>query len=785
MKFSENWLRTFVDPLLDSEQLAHELTMAGLEVEALETVAPPFDKLVVAEVRDVAKHPQADRLNVCQVEVGAGATLQIVCGAPNVAVGMKVPCALVGAKLPGIEIKQAKLRGVESFGMLCSAKELGLATESSGLLPLPADAPVGEDVRTYLDLNDKLFTLKLTPNRSDCLSVFGVAREVAAITGAPLKTVEVVPVTVSSTKKIAVRLDAPQACPRYTGRVISGVDARAATPAWMVKRLERSGLRSIGAIVDVTNYVLLELGQPMHAFDAAKIHGTVSARFARDGETLKLLNEQNLTLQSDMLVIADDEKSLALAGIMGGADSAVSDNTTEIFLESAFFSPGAITGKSRRIGFGSDSSYRFERGVDFAATLAALERASALIIGICGGQAGVVSEVVAQLPAREKVLLRSDRVRRILGVDLDRARIAELLGRLRFDYCEQDGAFEIVPPSHRFDLSIEEDFIEEIARLHGYDQVPENPPRGDMRMLPRPETARSAHLLKTLLADRDYQEIVSYAFVNESWEADLAGNAQPVRLLNPIASQMSVMRSTLFGGLLDALNFNLNRKQERVRLFEAGRCFSKQEGAFSQPERIAGLCYGSARPEQWGEAARPVDFYDVKADVEALCFPAKLRFEAAGHPALHPGQAAKVSLNGELVGWLGTLHPKWQQKFGLPGAPVMFELDLPALLKRNVPAFFEVSKFPPVRRDIALIVDETVNAQAMLDAASEALPQSVVDLTLFDVYRGKGVDLGKKSLAFRVLMQDTQKTLTDDETDAVVSSLVQILGSRFGAELRS
>ena len=785
MKFSENWLRTFVNPLLDSERLAHELTMAGLEVEALETVAPPFDKLVVAEVREVAKHPQADRLNVCQVEVGTGATLQIVCGAPNVAVGMKVPCALVGAKLPGIEIKQAKLRGVESFGMLCSAKELGLAAESSGLLPLSADAPVGEDIRTHLDLNDKLFTLKLTPNRSDCLSVFGVAREVAAITGAPLKQVEVVPVTVNSTKKIAVRLDAPQACPRYTGRVISGVDARAATPAWMVKRLERSGLRSIGAIVDVTNYVLLELGQPMHAFDAAKIHGTVSARFARDGETLKLLNEQNITLQSDMLVIADDEKSLALAGIMGGADSAVSDNTTEIFLESAFFSPSAITGKSRRIGFGSDSSYRFERGVDFAATVAALERASALIIEICGGQAGVVSEVVAQLPAREKVKLRGDRVRRILGIDLDRARIAELLGRLRFDYREQDGTFEIAPPSHRFDLSIEEDFIEEVARLHGYDQVPENPPRGDMRMLPLPETERSAHLLKTLLADRDYQEIVSYAFVNESWEADLAGNTQPVRLLNPIASQMSVMRSTLFGGLLDALNFNLNRKQERVRLFEAGRCFSKQESTFAQPERIAGLCYGPANPEQWGEATRPVDFYDVKADVEALCHPAKLRFEAAGHPALHPGQAAKVSLNGQLIGWVGTLHPKWQQKFGLAYAPVMFELELPALLKHNVPVFSEVSKFPPVRRDIALIVDDTVSAQAMLDAATEQLPSSVMDLTLFDVYRGKGVDLGKKSLAFRVLMQDTQKTLTDDETDAVVSSLVQILGSRFGAKLRS
>ena len=785
MKFSETWLRTFVDPRLDSERLAHELTMAGLEVEALEAVAPPFEKLVVAQVLEVVKHPQADRLNVCQVDAGIGAPLQIVCGAANVAVGMKVPCALVGAKLPGIEIKQAKLRGVESFGMLCSAKELGLASEASGLLPLPADAPVGENVRAYLDLDDKLFTLKLTPNRSDCLSVYGVAREVAAITGAPLKQVEIVAAPVSSPKSIAVRLDAPQACPRYSGRMITGVNAQAATPAWMVKRLERSNLRSISAIVDVTNYILLELGQPLHAFDADKLHGTVAARFAKEGETLKLLNEQTITLQSDMLVIADDDRALALAGIMGGADSAVSDSTTEIFLESAFFSPSAITGKSRRLGFGSDSSYRFERGVDFNGTLAALERATSLIIKICGGQAGVVVEAVAQLPAREKVTLRSERVRRILGIELDSTRIAELLKRLRFECSEQDGVFEVEPPSHRFDLSIEEDFIEEIARLHGYDHVPEIPPRGAMRMLPQPETARSAHQLKMLLADRDYQEIVSYAFVNESWEADLAGNTNPVRLLNPIASQMSVMRSTLFGGLLDALSFNLNRKQERVRLFESGRCFRKQENGFAQPERIAGLCYGPAQPEQWGEATRPVDFYDIKADVEALCHPAKLRFEAAVHPALHPGQSAKVSLNGELAGWIGALHPKWQQKFGLPNASVMFELELPALLQRNVPAFAEVSKFPPMRRDIALIVDEIVNVQAMLDALAETLPPSVVDLTLFDVYRGKGVDLGKKSLAFRVLMQDTQKTLTIDETDAIVSSLVQILGCRFGAKLRS
>jgi phenylalanyl-tRNA synthetase beta chain len=783
MKFSENWLRTFVNPPLDSAALAHALTMAGLEVEALETVAPPFDKLVVAQVLEITKHPQADRLNVCRVDAG-GEPLQIVCGASNVAAGLKVPCALVGARLPGTEIKQAKLRGVDSSGMLCSAKELGLAETSDGLLVLPEDAPVGTDIRSYLDLDDKLFTLKLTPNRADCLSLLGVAREVSAISGVPFTRPEIRTAVVSSDRKIPVRLDAPQACPRYAGRVIAGVNARAATPSWMVRRLERSGLRSISAIVDITNYILLELGQPMHAFDAAKISGSITARFSHEGETLKLLNDQTLTLQTDMLVIADDHKPLALAGIMGGAESAVSDETVDIFLESAFFSPAVIAGKSRRLGFGSDSSYRFERGVDFAFAVAALERATSLVQEICGGQAGEISEAVAQLPPREKVTLRAERVRRILGIDLDDARIAGLLGNLGLDYSGSGGVFEVVPPSHRFDLAIEEDFIEEVARLHGYDSLPEHPPHGDLRMLPFPETARGGHALKLLLANRDYQEIVSYAFVNEEWEADLAGNMQPVRLLNPIASQMNVMRSTLFGGLLDTLCSNLNRKQERVRLFESGRCFQRTGGGYDQPERIAGLCYGNARPEQWGEAARPVDFYDVKADVEALCHPLVLHFEAAVHPALHPGQSARIRLGEETLGWIGTLHPKWQQKYALPAAAILFELDLKPLLQRTVPVFTEVSRFPVVRRDIAVIVDDEVGVQAMLDTLSGQLPHCVTDLNLFDVYRGKGIDSGKKSLAFRVLMQDTQKTLTDDETEAAISSLVQILATGFGAKLR-
>lgn len=785
MKFSENWLRTFVNPPLSSDELGHALTMAGLELEELESAAPAFDKVVVGEVVSLAKHPDADRLNVCQVNTGSE-ILQIVCGASNVAAGLKVPCALVGANLPGgLAIKQAKLRGVESSGMLCSAKELGLAEEAQGLLILPADAPVGQSIRDYLDLDDKLFTIKLTPNRADCLSVQGVAREVAAITGAPLMPLSLSEVKAACDKTLAVKLEAPEACPRYAGRVVAGVNAKVKTPDWMVKRLERSGLRSISALVDVTNYVLLEMGQPLHAFDLAKIKGGIQARFAASGEEIKLLNEQTVKLEADMLVIADDAKALALAGIMGGAESAVSDDTKDIFLESAFFAPSVIAGRSRRLGFGSDSSYRFERGVDFAATMTALDRATQLIVEICGGQPGPVCEEIAQLPARESVKLRMERVQRVLGVALDTAAIGGLLGRLCLQFAESGGVFEITPPSYRFDLAIEEDFIEEVARLYGYDNIPCAPPKGAMAMLPATESGRRVIDVKRLLASREYQEIVSYAFVNENWERDFVANANPVRLLNPIAAHMSVMRSTLIGGLVDTLRSNLNRKQPRVRIFETGRCFSKSSQGFDQPNRVGGLCYGDAEPEQWGERARQVDFYDVKADVEALCQPFALRFEAAEHPALHPGQSARVLLDGQSIGWIGALHPRWRQAYDLSSAPVLFELDLEPLLVREKASYREVSKFPPVRRDLAIVVDEKVSVQALLDAMNQSRPEAVADLTLFDVYRGKGVDSDKKSLAFRVLLQDTRKTLTDEEVDAAVAHLVQILTTQFDAKLRT
>ena len=784
MKFSENWLRSYVNPPLTSEALAHALTMAGLEVEALEPVAPPFDKVVVGEVQSLAKHPDANRLNVCLVDVGAASPLQIVCGAANVHAGAKVPCALVGAALPKITIKQAKVRGVESFGMLCSEQELGLAEESSGLLLLPADAPVGASIRDYLALDDTLFTLKLTPNRSDCLSVSGVACEVAAVTGSPLTPPAIVPVAVTHADTLAVDVQASAACPRYCGRIVRGVNAKAPTPAWMVQRLLRSGLRPISAIVDITNYVLLELGQPLHAFDLAKLDGAISVRMARAGEQITLLNDQTATLETDMLIIADMRHAVAVAGIMGGAETAVGENTQHVFLEAAFFSPDAIAGRARRLGLVSDSSHRFERGVDFAATSDCLERATQLLVEICGGAAGPITESVHALPERKPIRLRVSRVRKILGLDLTHSDIQALLGRLQLELHMQDEDFLVTPPTYRFDLVIEEDMIEEIARLYGYDNIPAIAPRARLDILPRPDAARSAEQLRERLVARDYQEVVTYSFVEPGWEADLAGNTHPVPLKNPIASQLSVMRSTLWGGLVDCLRFNLNRKQARVRVFELGRVFSVSKDGFEQPLRIAGLCYGSASPEQWGAPERGVDFFDAKGDLEALLWPQTASFERASHPGLHPGQAACVTVGGVAIGWIGILHPKWVQQYALPQAPVLFELDLAAVLICPLPKFSEISKFQPIRRDIAVIIGENVTSSAMLAALREAAPEQVTELAIFDLYSGKGIDSGKKSIAFRILMQDTQKTMTDLEVDTVITRLTQVLSDRFGAKLR-
>ena len=791
MQFSEHWLREFVDPQLDTEALGHLLTMAGLEVEECDPVAADFQGVVVARIVDTAAHPDADKLKVCEVDDGSGEMLQIVCGAPNAAAGMFAPLARIGAELGDFKIKKAKLRGVESSGMLCSARELGISDAHEGLLALPADAPVGADVRAVLGLDDHSFTIKLTPNRADCLSLAGVAREVSALTGAPLSLPDTsaVPASIADVREIV--LDAPAACPRYCGRIVRGVDARAATPEWMVRRLERSGIRSISVLVDITNYVMLELGQPLHAFDDARLEGAIHVRLPRAGEELLLLNEQTVKPAADTLLIADDSRALALAGIMGGEDSGITLDTADLFLESAFFAPDAIAGRARQYNFGSDASHRFERGVDFELPRRAIERATRLILDLCGGAAGPVVEAVseAHLPVRAPVALRPQRARRVLGLEIDDNAMAELLESVHLEVRRDGECLSVVPPSWRFDIAIEADLIEEIVRLHGYDDIPARTPVGPMAMLAQDEGVRTVWSLRRQLAARDFQEVINYAFVDVAWERDFCGVVAPVKLANPIASQMGVMRTSLIGGLVDNLIANRNRQLVRVRVFETGRCFvpvadGGPVAGFEQPLRIAALAAGPALPEQWGTATRRVDFFDLKADLEALIAPRVAEFRPLEHPALHPGRAAEVSVDGVLIGVIGDLHPKWVEAYDLGAAPVMFELDLPAALASGVPAYRELSRFPAVSRDIALIVDSAVAAAELMAALRRAAPPIVQAVELFDVYQGKGVADGKKSLAFRVLMQDTQRTLEDSEVESAISAIVREADASFGATLR-
>jgi len=784
MQFSENWLRSLVNTDLDSQALSHALTMAGLEVEEMQPVAAPFSKVVVAKILSAEKHPDADRLQVCKVDVGLAEPLQIVCGAANARAGLLAPCAMVGAELPGFSIKQAKVRGIESFGMMCSSKELGIAAEATGLLELDGDAVVGQDIREHLDLNDHLFTLKLTPNRSDCLSIIGIARDVGAITGATTKFEEISPAAaeLQQTKNVTVAEQA--ACPRYVGRLVAGINAKAQTPAWMVKRLERSGLRSISAVVDITNYVLLALGQPMHAFDAAKLNGDINVRFAKAGESLALLNDNTIELKADDLVIADVHGAIALAGIMGGKPTSVSDETTDVFLESAFFVPSVIAGKARRLGLSTDSSYRFERGVDFGNTRNALEYATALILQICGGKAGAVTEVIGTLPTRQTVQLRMPRLVSVLGIPFEQEKVAQLLGQLGFSYTATGDVFTVEPPSYRFDITIEEDLIEEVARLHGYDHIPATPPVAALTMLPAPEHQLHLNQVRDTLVAAGYQEVVTYSFVDESWERDLLGNNAPIKLKNPIASNLSVMRTSIWGGLLDTLCYNLNRKQDRAFLFEIGAVFHQVDGAYQETARISGLAYGSAKPEQWAAINADIDFFDIKANVNAL-IGKECNYEKAEHSALHPGQSARILLDGKAIGWLGKLHPKWQQHYDLPKSTYLFELDANAVLSRQLPAYEEVSKLLPVRRDIAIVLDENIAVGTVLSAIRKASIPLVQDVALFDLYQGKGIPDSKKSLALSVLMHDTQKTLTDSDADTVMTNLLQLLANDFDAALRN
>ena len=794
MQFSENWLRSLVNTDLDSQALSHALTMTGLEVEEMQAVAAPFSKVVVAKILTAVKHPDADRLQVCTVDVGLAEPVQIVCGAANARVGLIAPCALVGAELPGFSIKQAKVRGIESFGMLCSSKELGITEEATGLLELERDAVMGQSIREHLDLDDHLFTLKLTPNRSDCLSLKGIARDVAAITGASTSfdAISAVATELSDVKNIVVTEQT--ACPRYCGRLIRSINAKAATPSWMLKRLERSGLRSISAVVDVTNYVLLALGQPMHAFDADKLNGDLAVRFAKEGESLTLLNDLAITLKADDLVIADARGAVALAGVMGGKDSSVGDDTVDIFLESAFFTPAVITGKARRLGLSTDSSYRFERGVDFGNTGNAIEYATMLIQQICGGAAGEVTEVIGVLPARNPVDLRLARLISVLGIPFAQDKVGQLLTQLGFAFTTASGVFTVTPPSYRFDITIEEDLIEEIARLHGYDYIPATPPVAALTMLDAPEAKSHLNKLRDSLVASGYQEVVNYSFVDESWERDLLGNANPIKLKNPIARNLSVMRTSLWGGLLDTLVYNLNRKQDRAMLFEVGATYFNQTSqdssvAFVESTAISGLAYGSAKPEQWSADASELDFFEVKTHVNALLGGAsahkQVTYEKAEHVTLHPGQTARILLDGVPIGWLGKLHPKWQQHYSLSKSTFLFELQAEAVLNRTIPSYQEVSKLLPVRRDLAVVVDADLAVNSLLNTVKKANIPLVLEVALFDLYQGQGIPENKKSLALSVLMHDTEKTLTDADADMVIANLLQLLQNNFGATLRN
>ena len=796
MKFSEQWLREWVNPDLATEQLAAQMTMAGLEVGGIEPVADSFTGVVVGEILSVAPHPNATKLKLCQVNAGEAGVLPIVCGAPNARTGLKAPLANVGAQLPGgVTLKAARLRGVESHGMLCSAAELGLSDAAGGLLELPEPAPVGVDVRTVLDLDDHSITVELTPNRGDCLSIAGVAREVAVLNRMAVTAPAMAPVAPTVTDTFPVVIHTPADCPRYVGRVIRGVNPAAETPLWMRERLRRSGVRSLGPGVDVTNYVLLELGQPMHAFDLRRLSAGIEVRRARAGETLTLLDGKVVTLAPDMLVITDQNGPVALAGVMGGDRSGVAGDTVDLFLECAYFTPETITGRARRIGVQTDAAHRYERGVDPALPARAVERATRLIIDIMGGEPGPVmtAEHREHIPERVPVTLRPDRIRRVLGRGFEPAQVADILTRLGAEVQSTAQGWQVTPPSFRFDLSIEADLIEELGRIHGYDNIQATVPQAPMHMPDARESQVPQMRVKQRLVDRGYQEVVTYAFVDPVLQRQIEPQQRDLALANPISADLAVMRTGLWPGLLSAARYNLNRRQDRVRLFETGTVFRYQDDALQQTSRVGGVAIGPHRPEHWDGKTRAVDFFDVKADVEALLELgpglAQTRFAAEPHPALHPGQSARIYVGKHAAGWLGRLHPMLENALDMHAPAIVFELAHSAVDSHPLPVFAPLSKFPSIRRDIAVSVDVNVAAAELIgvvrDTVGAVNDQLACGIRLFDVYRGQGVETGRKSIALGLILQDFSRTLDEQSIAAVEASVVAALKARFSAQLRT
>lgn len=802
MQFPESWLRSFVNPDMDTDTLSHALTMAGLEVEETTPSAPPFTSVVVAQIISIDAHPDADRLKVCMVQHGTSEPLQVVCGAPNVAVGLNVPLARIGAQLPGgMEIRKTKMRGVESFGMLCSGQELGISQDHDGLLVLDQRFDPGQSLRDVLDLDDMCFTIKLTPNRGDCLSMYGVAREVGALTGAAVTSPSFEPVPVTLDDTLDVNVQAPDLCGRFAGRVIRGVDARVKTPDWMVSRLIRSGQRPVSVLVDISNYVMLELGRPTHVFDLDAINGPLEVRWARKGESLKLLSGQTVDLDTHVGVIASNGQVESLAGIMGGDATAVSLDTTNVYLEGAFWWPEAIMGRARQFKFNSEASHRFERGVDAESVVRHLEYTTRLILDICGGKAGPLTDQKLKMPVRTPVSVRLSRCHKVLGIPVTQSEVAAIFTSLDFEFSLDADIFTVTPPSYRFDLEIEEDFIEEIARIYGFDRIPTRLPVALANIQVQHEQHQGPHALRARMAALDYQEVINFAFVEDSWEKNYAGNDDPIRLLNPIASQLAVMRSTLIGGLLDNIEHNAHHRQSRVRVFELGRVFMRDatvpDGDLSvagvyQPNRIAGAAWGPAVPEQWSVPVRQVDFYDVKRDVEALLgsLASDLRCVSDTHVALHPGRSARLVVAGNTIGWIGEVHPRWVQQLELNHPPVVFELDVDALSTRDLPYPQPLSRQPVVIRDLAVWVNADVSFQSLLDTLNQTIATHasltlIKNITLFDVWRDKAAQSDQKSMGLRFWLQSPDSTLDDATVEACMDLLLQALITAHGAQLRT